>query len=138
MSETLNTESFEIEETSQLSSVPNNIQPTIQEVVNVPQYKPIEKHYMDTVQLINCLRDEKITIRHINKKYLLTDNPKHVYYGGIADNAIKRYTVPLAGRDTLQNPLTKEEQAYLEYIMQSNPGYLSVYNKPEDNFWVNF
>lgn len=88
--------------------------------------------------LINCLRQETLIIRHINKKYLLTDNPKHSYFGGMADNVTKKYTVPLAGRDTLQNPLTKEEQAYLEYIMEMNPGTLSIYAKNDDNFWINF
>lgn len=95
--------------------------------------KPIQEG-----ELINCLRNEVIVVKHINKKYLLTDNPKHSYFGGMAEKAVKKYTVPLAGKDTLANPLTKDEQRYLEDIMQFVPGTLSIYAKSEDNFWINF
>lgn len=84
--------------------------------------------------LINCLRNEKVIVRHINKQTGLVTDPRHVLYGGMAENAKKTYTVPLLRSGLLYDVLTKDEKDYLEYIMGLEPNALSIYNKV-DNFW---
>ena len=73
---------------------------------------------VETPMLINCLKNEKIIVRFINRKYELTNNPKHVYYGGMANNAVRIFTLPIDfTTKTYANPLTKDEQNYLEHIL---------------------
>lgn len=84
--------------------------------------------------LINCLRNEKITIRHIDRQTGIVKDPKHVLYGGMAETAKKVYTVPLLRSGMLCDVLTKEEKDYLEYALGLDKNALSVYNKT-NNFW---
>src|SRR5574344_572557 len=83
---------------------------------------------------INCLRNERITVRHIDKQRGLVTNPKHVLYGGMAENAIRTYVVPRLSSGMYVNVLTDNEKAYLEDIMGLESNALSVYKK-QDNFW---
>lgn len=85
-------------------------------------------------QLINCLRKEVITVRHINRQRGLVRDPKHVLYGGMSENAKKTYTVPLLRSGAFCDVLTKDEKDYLEYALGLEPNALSVY-KRDDNFW---
>ena len=88
-------------------------------------------------ELINCLRNEKVIVRFINRKYELTDNPKHVYAGGMANSAVRIFTLPLSvATKSLVNPLTVDEQKYLEHILGLEENDLSIY-KRNDNFWEN-
>ena len=42
-------------------------------------------------QLINCLRDEKIVVRHVPRENaMIGNNPKHVLSGGMAEGAIHK------------------------------------------------
>ena len=37
---------------------------------------------------VNCLREERIIVRHIPRQSNMVQNPKHVLYGGMAENAV--------------------------------------------------
>lgn len=84
--------------------------------------------------LVNCLRNEKIIVRHIAKQTGLVKDPKHVLYGGMAENAKRVFTVPLLRSGLLCDVLTKDEKNYLEYIMGLEPNAMSVHNR-KNNFW---
>ena len=45
-------------------------------------------------ELVNCLRNERIIVRHIPRQSNMVQNPKHVLYGGMAENAIRVFVVP--------------------------------------------
>lgn len=88
--------------------------------------------------LVNCLKKEKIVVRRIPKETGMITNPKHVFYGGMAENAIRIFTVPvLESNGQFVNVLTNEEKAYLEEVMALEYNALSVYKK-ENNFWENY
>lgn len=112
-----------------------NEQPTL---VEIP--KPINTEHAvnrnpNTMgSLINCLRNERVIIRHINKPSNLVSNPKHVLYGGMAENASRTYTVPRLSSGGFVNVLTNDEKAFLENELQLEFNALSVHRKV-DNFW---
>lgn len=87
-----------------------------------------------TKQIINCLRNERVIVRHIPKLGGMVTNPKHILYGGMADNAVKTFTVPRLSSGMYVNVLTDEEKACLEQIMNLEYNALSIYKKT-DNFW---
>lgn len=93
-----------------------------------------ELNVTDDNKMINCLRKEIITVRHINKQTGLIRDPRHVLYGGMSENAKKTYTVPLLRSGAFCDVLTKEEKDYLEYALGLEPNALSVYKK-DNNFW---
>ena len=89
-------------------------------------------------ELKNCLKNERILVRFVPKEDSNITNPKHILYGGMAEGAIKYYTVPiLASTGTYKNILTDDEKAFLESYMGLEYNALSVYNKT-NNFWANF
>lgn len=89
-------------------------------------------------ELVNCLVNKKVTVRYIVKPSNLVKNPKHVLYGGMAENAHRDYVVPmLQSSNTYCNVLTNEEKSYLEYALGLEKNALSVYKK-ENNFWDDF
>lgn len=85
-------------------------------------------------ETVNCLRNERIIVRHINKPSNLVSNPKHVLYGGMAENASRTYTVPRLSSGGFVNVLTNDEKAFLEAELQLEFNALSVHRKT-DNFW---
>jgi hypothetical protein len=85
-------------------------------------------------EVVNCLRNERVIVRHINRATNLVQNPKHVLYGGMAENSIRTYVVPRLSSGIFVNVLTDNEKAYLEQIMQLEYNALSIYKKV-DNFW---
>lgn len=88
--------------------------------------------------LVSCLKKEKIVVRRIPKETGMITNPKHVFYGGMAENAIRIFTVPvLESNGQFVNVLTNEEKTYLEEVMALEYNALSVYKK-ENNFWENY
>lgn len=107
-----------------LKEVPRTSISTIEE----PTMRKVPK------QLINCLRNERVIVRHIPKLSGMITNPKHILYGGMADNATKIFTVPRLSSGMYVNVLTDDEKAYLEYIMRLEVNALSIYKKV-DNFW---
>lgn len=84
-------------------------------------------------QLISCLRNERIIVRHVNKTTKYTD-PKHVMSGGMAEGATKTYVVPRLSSGVFVNVLTNNEKDYLEHVMGLEHDALSIYNKV-NNFW---
>ena len=86
--------------------------------------------------LINCLRNERVIVRHINRPVGLVQNPKHILYGGMAENAVKVFVTPMLSSGNFVNVLTDSEKEYLEYIMGLEYNALSVYKRPlQDNYW---
>lgn len=64
---------------------------------------------------------------------MVTD-PKHILYGGMAEDAVKTFVVPKLSTGTFVNVLTNSEMAFLEDYLGMNKGALSVYKK-DNNFW---
>ena len=85
-------------------------------------------------KFINCLRNERVIVRHIRKQTGLITNPKHVLYGGMSENATRTFVVPRLSSGNFVNVLTDSEKAYLEEIMGLEYNALSIYKKV-DNFW---
>ena len=85
-------------------------------------------------ELINCLRNERIIVRYLPKQSGIVTNPKHVLYGGMAEEATKTYVVPRLSSGMFVNVLTDSEKDYLENIMGFEDNALSIYKK-KDNFW---
>lgn len=89
-------------------------------------------------ELKNCLKNERILVRFVPKEDSNITNPKHILYGGMAEGAIKYYTVPImSSTGTFKNVLTDDEKAFLESYMGLEFNALSIYNKV-NNFWANF
>lgn len=122
-----NMEDIQLDENALKEEIPMQIQ---QEQKPVKRSNPT--HYNG--ELINCLRNEKITVKHIDKQTGMIHDPRHVLYGGMAENAKKSYTVPLLRNGIFYDVLTKDEKNYLEYVLGLEPGALSIYKK-EGNFW---
>lgn len=85
-------------------------------------------------EYINCLRNERIIVRHVPKYSSMIQNPKHVLYGGMAENAIRVFVVPKLTSGKFVNVLTNDEKDFLEHIMGLEPNALSIH-KREHNFW---
>lgn len=106
------------------------------EPVETPKYikKSSRKESDDETPLINCLRNERVIVRHIPKEGGMITNPKHILFGGMAENAIRTFVVPRLSSGMFVNVLTDSEKAYLEEVMGLEYNALSVYKK-ENNFW---
>lgn len=94
--------------------------------------KPVVEEREDTP--VNCLRNERIIIRHIPREGGMVTNPKHILYGGMAENATRTFVVPKLSSGMYVNVLTDSEKAFLEEIMGLEYNALSIYKKV-DNFW---
>jgi hypothetical protein len=110
--------------------------PVYQEVKEniVPKNNSIKKSVSDSSSLINCLRNERIIVRHIPKESGMVTNPKHILFGGMAENAVRTFVVPRLTSGMFVNILTDSEKAFLEEIMGLEYNALSIYKKV-DNFW---
>ena len=106
-----------------------------QDIERRKSLKSKDRHTEDG--LINCLRNKKVIVRHVPKVTGLVSNPKHIYYGGMAENAIRNYTVPQLQSGKLVNVLTNSEKDFLESVMGLEVNALSIYKK-EDNYWENY
>lgn len=91
----------------------------------------------DNTTNISCLRNERVTVKYIPKEKTGLTDPKHPFYGGLADNATVSYTVPMLRNGSYCDPLTKAEKNYLEEYLGMDYNALSVHNK-DNNFWDNF
>lgn len=96
--------------------------------------KSVDKTTEETI--INPLVNKKITVKFIPKLGKIT-NPKHVLFGGMAEDAVKTFTVPRLTSGVLVNVLTNSEKAYLEEVMGLEYNALSIYKKV-DNYWENY
>ena len=87
-----------------------------------------------TAATVNCLRNERVIIRHIPKESGMVTNPKHILFGGMAENAVRTFVVPRLSSGVFVNILTDSEKAFLEKVMGLEYNALSIYKKV-DNFW---
>lgn len=84
---------------------------------------------------VSCLRNEKILIKFVPRPTSMVQNPKHILYGGMAENATRSFVVPrLNSSGIFKNVLTDNEKAFLEKAMGLEYNALSIYRK-KDNFW---
>lgn len=110
----------------------------VERKVEVPAVGAKRESSHDRKLLASCLRNEKVIIRHVPKEGGLVTNPKHILYGGMAESAVRYFTVPiLASSGAYKNVLTDDEKAYLEDIMGLEYNALSIYKK-ENNYWDNY
>lgn len=94
--------------------------------------KKVEEH---SDQIISCLRNERIVVRHVPKLTgMWGNNPKHILAGGMAEGAVRTFVVPRLSSGMFVNILTDKEKAFLEEIMGLEYNALSIYKKV-DNFW---
>lgn len=87
--------------------------------------------------LINCLKNERVIVKHVPKETGIVRDPRHILYGGMAESAVRWFTVPKLTSGVYVNVLTNSEKAYLEEVMGLEYNALSIYNK-ENNFWDNY
>lgn len=121
----------------------NSAQQMAPQPVVVPQQeeeeRPIVRRKVQEVvkepELINCLQNRKITVRHIPRQGAIEDK-SHVLYGGLSERSVVILTVPVLRTGAFKNVLTKAEKDFLEYELGLEVGALNVYNK-KDNFWDN-
>lgn len=108
------------------------------EVTNKEVSKPIKEKIQvikADKQLVNCLRNERIIVRHVPKLTgMWGNNPKHILAGGMAEGAVRTFVVPRLSSGIFVNVLTDNEKAFLEDIMGLEYNALSVFKKV-DNFW---
>lgn len=101
----------------------------------IPTTKETEKNSVKSPEtIVNCLRNERIIIRHIPKESGMITNPKHILFGGMAENAVRTFVVPRLSSGMFVNILTDSEKTFLEEVMGLEYNALSIYKKI-DNFW---
>lgn len=109
-------------------------------MVEVKKTKKASKTSVKSVEstdkpLINCLRNERITVRFIPKAQgIWGSNPKHVMAGGMLENGSRTFVVPRLSSGIFVNILTDDEKKYLENILGFEDNAMSIYKKV-DNFW---
>lgn len=86
-------------------------------------------------EFVSPLRHEIVNVKFVPRQGKITD-PKHVLYGGMAENAVRTYTVPRMANGVYKNPLTDSEKTFLEEYMGLQPNALSVYKDYWDNYFV--
>lgn len=97
---------------------------------------PVNEKSLDNKPLINCLRNVRIIVRRIPKNHGMVTDPRHVYSNGMAEDAVRFFTVPVLRSGAFVNVLTANEKNYLEYVMGLPVNALSIYKK-QDNYWSN-
>ena len=109
-----------------MQEIPKRVKEVQQEA---PTQQPVSN------EPVNCLRNERIIVRFVPKPTSMVQNPKHILYGGMAENAKRSFVVPrLNSTGMFKNVLTDNEKAYLEKVMGLEYNALSIYKK-KDNFW---
>ena len=93
-----------------------------------------DKKNTEEKPLINCLRSEQVIVRYLPKQSRMVSNPKHVLFGGMAENATRTFVVPMLSSGRYVNVLTDDEKDFLEDIMGLPKNAMSIYKKV-DNFW---
>lgn len=113
----------------------------MQEVVEAPVKQPRRRQAKQPVAvdepIVNCLRNERVIVKHVPKETGIVRDPKHILYGGMAEGAVRWLTVPRLTSGMYVNVLTNAEKACLEEVMGLEYNALSIYNKV-DNFWDNY
>lgn len=86
-------------------------------------------------EVTNCLRNERVIVRFIPRPNSKITDPRHVLFGGKAQNSKDRFVVPRLSSGVYVNVLTKKEKAFLEEVLGLDYDGLSIYNKSGNNFW---
>ena len=123
-------EEIELDTTEDLSLVEVPMKEVKETKSNIKEFKKVSNEG----GLINCLRNERVIVRHIPKETGIVTNPKHILFGGMAENAVRTFVVPKLSSGMFINVLTDSEKAFLEEVMGLEYNALSVYKKV-DNFW---
>lgn len=123
-------EEIELDTTEDLSLVEVPMKEVKETKSNIKESKQVSNEG----GLINCLRNERVIVRHIPKETGIVTNPKHILFGGMAENAVRTFVVPKLSSGMFVNVLTDSEKAFLEEVMGLEYNALSVYKKV-DNFW---
>lgn len=107
----------------------------------IPKRAVAEEHPIYTApqqhsdEPVSCLRNERVIVRFVPRPSAMVQNPKHILWGGMAENATRGFVVPrLSSTGMFVNVLTKNEKDFLERAMGLEYNALSVYKK-KDNFW---
>lgn len=116
-----------------VEETPVKVEPTVKAL----KKRAARRVEADEPTLVNCLRNERIIVHHVPKETGLIKDPKHILYGGMAENAVRWFTVPRLSSGAYVNVLTNAEKTYLEEAMGLEYNALSIYNKG-DNYWDNF
>lgn len=89
-------------------------------------------------QLVSCLTNKRVIVRFVPKQDGRITDKNHVLYGGMAENSVRGFTVPIySSSGAYKNVLTNSEKDFLEDIMGLEDNALSIY-KTVDNYWENF
>ena len=91
----------------------------------------------NSIETYNPLRNEKVIVRFVPKSNDSIIDKKHVAYGGMMENSLRGFTVPVLNNGTFKNILTDNEKAFLEEALGLEINGLSVYNK-KDNYWDDY
>ena len=83
--------------------------------------------------LVNCLRNERIIVRHVPKLTgMWGNNPKHILAGGMAEGAVRTFVVPRLSSGMFVNVLTDKEKLFLEEVMGTKQDNYFNLADPED------
>lgn len=108
---------------------------TTEEYQEIPIQSSIkEQRISNKKEIVSCLRNERVIVKHIPKQLGKITNPKHVLYGGLSENAKKVFVTPRLESGLYVNVLTDNEKAFLEQVMGLEDNALSIYKKV-NNFW---
>lgn len=123
---------------TEIDNIPDVAEMDLQEVVRpvsqVTEEPKATQVLVDTTQLINCLRNERVCVKHIPKQSGMITDHRHVLYGGMAETAKRTFTVPLLKSGAFADVLTKKEKEFLEYTLGLEANAMSVY-RTNNNFW---
>jgi len=122
---------FKIDDTQE-EETPQVVVP-VSEPKHEPEKAPVSAK-VDEKRLVNCLRNEKVIVRHVRRQKGNITDPRHVLYGGMSINAKHEYSVPKLRDGRYADVLTDAEKDYLEYIMGLEHNALSIYRKV-NNYW---
>ena len=113
-----------------------NVEEKLVEVPKAGVKAPTEKQSGDRQdnEPVNCLRNERVYAKFVPSPNAMIQTPGHVLYGGMADNATRKFPCPRLRTGQYANVLTNEEKRFLEKAMGLEKDALSVYRK-HDNFW---
>ena len=82
-------------------------------------------------EIVNPLRNERVIVRFIPRQSHMVTDPKHILYGGMAEDAVRTFVVPRLSSGTFVNVLTNAEKAFFENYFGID---MSVHKKV-DNYW---
>ena len=106
----------------------------VQEEIEEVKETPVRSTPKKSGNIVNCLRNEKVTVRFVPSQSAMVHQAGHVLDGGMADSAVRTYVVPRLKSGIYKNVLTNEEKECLEEVMQLEPNALSIHKKTH-NFW---